>query len=61
MAGRIRFLSVLCVLALAPVRVSYADDTVGSVYDAFEGAAPIDLEAQGPETVIGTVRDASGG
>ncbi|MAW82419.1 MAG: hypothetical protein CMI63_19450 [Parvularcula sp.] len=58
MAGRIRFLSVLCVLALAPVRVSYADDTVGSVYDAFEGAAPIDLEAQGPETVIGTVRDA---
>ncbi|WP_428409304.1 TolC family protein [Hyphococcus sp.] len=58
MAGRLCLLSALCALALAPAQTFGADDAAGSVYDAFEGAAPVDLEAQGPETVIGAIRDA---
>ncbi|MFC2953184.1 TolC family protein [Marinicaulis aureus] len=57
MAGKYRFLSVLCVFALAPVQ-GFADDAAGSVYDAFDGAAAVDLEAQAPGTVIAAIRDA---
>lgn len=59
MAGKKGFLSVLCALAILPGQGFCADDAAaGSVYDAFEGEAPLGLEAYGPETVIGAIRDA---
>ena len=43
MSVKNRFLSALCVMALAPASAFGADDAAGSVYDAFEGAEEIDL------------------